>query len=166
MASTAKMQSQPIFTEIEQLLTIWSKLSAQNKNSLKVVIDKKLESLSKCSEDSQAPYDLLERLIKLKDRLAAIDFGVGTIEAAISAQVEKLRAKAEPRVKTESRARAESRDTINKTVSNFLHILFGFSNQSTNTTTGGCPDSRSFRLCLFRSIYLCSSTLNRGASRV
>ena len=127
MVRTAKPQSQTLFAELEQVLSIWSKLSAQNKDSFKIVITQKIEALSKCREDPKAPYDLLEGLVSVKDQLATMGFDVATLEAAISTQVEKLR------------VRAESRDTIDLTVSSFFHTQFTFSIQITNTRIGGHP---------------------------
>lgn len=93
MASTTGI----LFAEIEQLLSIHSKLSTQNKESLKIVLDQKMKLLIQCCADPQTSnYDLLEQLIKTKDQLATNNLDVALVESAITRMVKQLSARAKP----------------------------------------------------------------------
>ena len=84
-----------LFTEIEQLLSIYGKLSTRNKEDFKSVLDQKIKSLGQCCADPQASnYDVLEHLIKTKDQLTTDNLDVSHLESAITKMVKQLSAKA------------------------------------------------------------------------
>lgn len=107
MASTTDI----LFSEIKQLLSIYSKLSPQNKESLKVVLDQKMKLLIQCCADPRASnYDRLEQLIKTKDQLITNNLDVAIVESAITRMVEQMS------------GNARSRDFVDLTVSNFTPV--------------------------------------------
>lgn len=77
--------------EIGKLLSIWSKLKANDKQNCKQLIDTKIRTLRDCKRPQfEGPYAFMDIVVALESKLVAAKFDLGSITVVISKEMEDL----------------------------------------------------------------------------
>ena len=94
MATESSLQlekAQKTVAKIETLLHLWARLEGNDKHNFNLLIDRKIEMLSGPFRNPNiSPYDLLHRVLDLKEKVQAAGFDMTSVKALISKEVENI----------------------------------------------------------------------------